>query len=370
MTRTARVRALERLGIAHGAHMTRSRGVKTRRRSNCSAGCATRPGSGARERTSDDYSDDQCRSDANAALTRQRPRRPRTTRSARTPSCSCWSTQLQHQDPTQPQDDGEFIAQLATFSSLEQLTSINMRRSTAIGQLARRDQQHEDVADDHPCEGGSNMAVGSFSAGLSGLNANATYLSVIGNNLANINTVGFKTSAVTFMDLVSQTVGGASHNPMQVGLGVVTGSISPVFSQGAHREHARGHQRRHPGRRLLRRPRRQRQRLHPRRQLQLRQQRHAGHAGRLARAGLHATDPRTGDIVTTGAPGDIAVPPGVLRAPAATTHVRDRHRTSSASAAVNDTFTSSVQIYDSLGAVARHDGRPTPRPAPAPGTTR
>ena len=77
------------------------------------------------------------------------------------------------------------------------------------------------------------MAVGSFSAGLSGLNANSTYLSVIGNNLANINTVGFKTSAVSFADLVSQTVGGTSVNPMQVGLGVVTGSISPVFSQGA-----------------------------------------------------------------------------------------------------------------------------------------
>jgi flagellar basal-body rod modification protein FlgD len=33
-------------------------------------------------------------------------------------------TQLRHQDPTQPQADGEFIAQLAQFSSLEQLTSI------------------------------------------------------------------------------------------------------------------------------------------------------------------------------------------------------------------------------------------------------
>src|SRR5260221_8916478 len=77
------------------------------------------------------------------------------------------------------------------------------------------------------------MAVGSFSAGLSGLNANAQELSVIGNNLANINTVGFKSTAVTFQDLVSQNVGGSSVNPAQVGLGVGIASISPVFTQGA-----------------------------------------------------------------------------------------------------------------------------------------
>ena len=45
-------------------------------------------------------------------------------------------TQLQHQDPTQPMADAEFIAQLATFSSLEQLTSMNQTLkgiSTALG---------------------------------------------------------------------------------------------------------------------------------------------------------------------------------------------------------------------------------------------
>lgn len=45
-------------------------------------------------------------------------------------------TQLQHQDPTKPQADGEFIAQLAQFSSLEQLTHMQttlQRIGTALG---------------------------------------------------------------------------------------------------------------------------------------------------------------------------------------------------------------------------------------------
>jgi flagellar basal-body rod modification protein FlgD len=43
-------------------------------------------------------------------------------------------TQLQHQDPTKPQDDSQFIQQLATFSTLEKLSSIDASVST-IGQL-------------------------------------------------------------------------------------------------------------------------------------------------------------------------------------------------------------------------------------------
>jgi flagellar basal-body rod modification protein FlgD len=39
-------------------------------------------------------------------------------------------TQLQHQDPTQPQADGEFLAQLAQFSSLEQLQTMNQKLDT------------------------------------------------------------------------------------------------------------------------------------------------------------------------------------------------------------------------------------------------
>ena len=98
------------------------------------------------------------------------------------------------------------------------------------------------------------MAVGSFSAALSGLNSNSIYLSVIGNNLANINTIGFKSSSVTFKDLVSQTLklGGGGGNPVQIGLGVITGTVSPVFSQGAIESTREADQRGDSGRRLLR----------------------------------------------------------------------------------------------------------------------
>ena len=82
------------------------------------------------------------------------------------------------------------------------------------------------------------MSVGSFSAGLSGLNANAQALAVVGNNLANINTVGFKASTVAFRDLVYQSVGGSSANPTQVGLGVVGTRRSDADGSGIVRLHA------------------------------------------------------------------------------------------------------------------------------------
>lgn len=77
----------------------------------------------------------------------------------------------------------------------------------------------------------------SFYSGLTGLSAYAGALNIVGNNLANINTTGFKTSYVNFHDMVTSTFGGistsGSGNPMQVGLGVLTGAIGGIFSQGS-----------------------------------------------------------------------------------------------------------------------------------------
>lgn len=66
-------------------------------------------------------------------------------------------------------------------------------------------------------------------------------MDVIGNNIANVNTTGFKRSRVTFSTMLSQTMKGASSptanqggtNPVQVGLGSMLGSIDQVMTQGS-----------------------------------------------------------------------------------------------------------------------------------------
>jgi flagellar hook protein FlgE len=190
---------------------------------------------------------------------------------------------------------------------------------------------------------------GSFSAGLSGLNANSAYLTVIGNNLANINTIGFKASAVTFQDLVSTSIGGSSANPMQLGLGVTTGSIAPVFSQGTieNTREATNVAIQGNGFFVVRGSDGQSYTragaftFNPEGKL-------VSPDGQFVQ-GYTALNPLTGAVITTGTPTDIAVPPGVLRAPVATSSFATQTNLN-ASATAGNTFTTGVQIYDALGA--------------------
>ncbi len=84
----------------------------------------------------------------------------------------------------------------------------------------------------------------SMFSGVSGLRSHQTMMDVIGNNIANVNTVGFKSSSVIFQDLLSQALRGAGTptagatgaggtNPSQVGLGVRVGGVNTSFTQGA-----------------------------------------------------------------------------------------------------------------------------------------
>ena len=79
-----------------------------------------------------------------------------------------------------------------------------------------------------------------FSA-MAGLRNHQVRMDVIGNNIANVNTVGFKANRVTFQEELNQILRDATkpsgaiggRNPMTVGLGVSIGTVDTLFSQGA-----------------------------------------------------------------------------------------------------------------------------------------
>jgi len=81
----------------------------------------------------------------------------------------------------------------------------------------------------------------SMSAAVTGLRGHQQKLDVVGNNIANVNTTGFKKSQARFEDLISQTMQGATGpgddrggiNPSQVGLGMTVSSITDIHTQGA-----------------------------------------------------------------------------------------------------------------------------------------
>lgn len=76
-------------------------------------------------------------------------------------------------------------------------------------------------------------------SGVSGLINHQMKLDVLGNNIANVNTVGYKSGRINFSEALNQTLSSASPgrgtgyiNPMQVGLGMKTSSIENLFAQG------------------------------------------------------------------------------------------------------------------------------------------
>ncbi|WP_409294372.1 flagellar basal-body rod protein FlgF [Peribacillus sp. SCS-26] len=81
----------------------------------------------------------------------------------------------------------------------------------------------------------------SMYSGISGMKNFQTKLDVIGNNIANVNTAGFKKGRVTFKDTMNQTISGASaaqanrggKNPMQVGLGSTMATIDTIHTQSS-----------------------------------------------------------------------------------------------------------------------------------------
>lgn len=81
----------------------------------------------------------------------------------------------------------------------------------------------------------------SFYSGISGLRNHQQAMDVLGNNISNVNTPGYKGSRVTFMDTLSQTLQGAraandavgGRNPLQIGLGMTLAAVDKNMGQGA-----------------------------------------------------------------------------------------------------------------------------------------
>ncbi len=76
----------------------------------------------------------------------------------------------------------------------------------------------------------------------SALRFHQTFMDVVANNIANVNTVGFKSSRITFQEMMNQVISGGTGpdpttnrggiNPVQIGLGVMLGGVQTHFAQG------------------------------------------------------------------------------------------------------------------------------------------
>ena len=79
-----------------------------------------------------------------------------------------------------------------------------------------------------------------FSA-ISGLRNHITFMDVVGNNIANVNTIAFKSNRVSFQDVLGQTLRGAAApqasvggtDPVQIGLGMQLGGVRTIHTQGS-----------------------------------------------------------------------------------------------------------------------------------------
>jgi flagellar hook protein FlgE len=72
--------------------------------------------------------------------------------------------------------------------------------------------------------------IGSLYSGISGLKANTSAMGVIGDNIANVETTGFKSSSVSFANIFSATM---SQNSLQIGRGVTLNSVTPDWANGS-----------------------------------------------------------------------------------------------------------------------------------------
>ena len=196
----------------------------------------------------------------------------------------------------------------------------------------------------------------SLYSGISGLHAHQQMMDVTGNNIANVNTVGFKAQSVQFQDTLSQMLGAAGSpqgdsggtNPAQVGLGVKNAGILSNWAQGSQETTGRSGDMMIQGDGFF--------------------IARSGQEDLYTRAGSFTFDGNgtlvnaTGDPIqgwtatdgvvnAAGKPGDIKMPLGSTIPPAATAKVNLKGNLTSDvdSANPNPDYTIPVKVYDKLG---------------------
>src|SRR5581483_211508 len=185
---------------------------------------------------------------------------------------------------------------------------------------------------------------------ITGLNANQNALAVIGNNIANSNTIGFKDGQAQFEDLLSQqftnTINGAGQ-PFQIGLGTRMSGVMTDFSQGALQLTGTGTNASIVGSGMF--------------------IVKGGQGTEYTRAGNFSLDQNgflinpeglrvqgftnkdaNGNIIVGGSVNDLQIPVGVTSAPAATTSITAQANLD-ASSSSGTTFNIEGQVFDSLG---------------------
>ncbi len=185
----------------------------------------------------------------------------------------------------------------------------------------------------------------SFSTALSALGAHSTAVDVVGNNLANLNTPGFKASSVAFYDLVTQSLG-AGLGETQVGFGVARPITLRQFSQGGIQASSGPLDAAIQGDGFLVVRNQANQIVYTR-----------GGSLQVDKAGnlLTATGEKiqgwtevNGVLDTNRAVGDIVVPVGSLKAPQQSTEF-SFDMNLNAAAPDGTKFSTSIEVYDSLG---------------------
>jgi len=189
----------------------------------------------------------------------------------------------------------------------------------------------------------------SFSTALSALSAHSTAVDVVGNNLANLNTAGFKASAVSFHDLVTQSLG-AGLGETQVGFGVSRPTTLRQFSQGAIQSSSGPLDAAIQGDGFLVVRDRNGALLYTRGgQLQVDK---SGNLLTVTGERVQGWTEQNGVLNTNGALTDIVVPVGTLKSPVSSTQFSyDLNLDASASAGPPaEEFSTSIEVFDSLGA--------------------